>query len=87
MAALSGSPEALADFLAAVRLPDGVDLLGPVPEQQRPGLEGPRERYLVRAPRAGGVELAHALAAVQGVRSAKKVAEHVRVQLDPLELV
>jgi hypothetical protein len=24
---------------------------------------------------------------VQGVRSAKKVAEHVRVQLDPLELV
>ena len=29
----------------------------------------------------------HALTEVQGVRSAKKVAEHVRVQLDPLDLV
>ena len=34
-----------------------------------------------------GVRLAHALAEVQGVRSARKVAEHVRVQLDPLDLV
>ena len=60
---------------------------GPVPEPPRPGQEGERERYLVRVPRAEGLALAHALTEVQGVRSAKKVAEHVRVQLDPLDLV
>jgi primosomal protein N' (replication factor Y) len=86
MAALSASPAALADFLGALRLPDGADLLGPVPEPARPGQEGERERYLVRVPRGEGLALARALAQVQGVRSARKVAEHVRVQLDPLDL-
>ncbi|MCF6745257.1 primosomal protein N' [Blastococcus sp. KM273128] len=87
MASLVGSPAALAEFLAAARLPAGADLLGPVPERPRPGQEGERERYLVRVPRTEGAALAHALAEVQGVRSAKKVPEHVRVQLDPLDLV
>jgi primosomal protein N' (replication factor Y) len=87
MAALSGSPAALAEFLAAARLPADADLLGPVPEQPRPGQEGERERYLVRVPRGEGAALATALAEVQGVRSARKAGEHVRVQLDPLELV
>jgi primosomal protein N' (replication factor Y) len=82
-----GFPAALAEFLAAARLPAGADLLGPVPEQPRPGQEGVRERYLVRTSRAEGAALAQALAEVQGVRSAKKVAEHVRVQLDPIEIV
>jgi primosomal protein N' (replication factor Y) len=89
MAALSASPAALAEFLAALRLPDGADVLGPVPEPHRPGQQddGDRERYLVRVPRTQALALAHALAEVQGVRSAKKAAEHVRVQLDPPELV
>ncbi|WP_345771776.1 primosomal protein N' [Geodermatophilus sabuli] len=87
IAALSGSPAALAEFLATARLPADADLLGPVPEPPRPGQEGDRERYLVRVPRSEGVALAGALAGVQGVRSAKKVPEHVRVQLDPLALV
>ena len=87
IASLAGSPEALAEFLAAARLPDDADLLGPVPEPPRPGQDGERERYLVRVPRGEGLALATALAEVQGVRSAKKVPEHVRVQLDPLELV
>ncbi|WP_208383859.1 primosomal protein N' [Modestobacter marinus] len=86
MASLSASPGALADFLAALRLPEGADVLGPVPEPPRPGQEGERERYLVRVRRSDGVALARALHDVQGVRSAKKVTEHVRVQLDPLEL-
>ena len=51
------------------------------------GQEGERERYLLRAPRGDGAALAHALAEVQGVRSARKASEHVRVQLDPLDLV
>ena len=87
IASLAGSPAALAEFLEALRQPEGADLLGPVPEPPRPGQEGERERYLVRVPRAGGLALAHALTEDQGVRSAKKVAEHVRVQLDPLDLV
>ncbi|MGY2076657.1 primosomal protein N' [Blastococcus sp. SYSU DS0828] len=87
MASLVGSPAALGDFLAAARLPADADLLGPVPEPPRQGQEGERERYLVRVPRTEGAALAHALAEVQGVRSARKVPEHVRVQLDPLTLV
>jgi len=87
IASLAASPAALADFLEALRLPDDADLLGPVPEPPRPGQEGERERYLVRVPRTDGPALAQALSEVQGVRSAKKVAEHVRVQLDPLDLV
>jgi primosomal protein N' (replication factor Y) len=87
MASLSGSPSALAEFLAAARFPAAADLLGPVPEAPRPGQEGERERFLVRVPRGEGLALATALAEVQGVRSARKVPEHVRVQLDPLDLV
>ena len=58
-----------------------------MPEPSRPGQEDERERYLVRVPRGEGAALARALAQVQGVRSAKKAPEHVRVQLDPLDLV
>ncbi|MGY1642953.1 primosomal protein N' [Geodermatophilus sp. SYSU D00703] len=87
MAALSGTAQALAEFLETARLPADADLLGPVPEPPRPGQDGDRERFLVRVPRTEGVALAHALAEVQGVRSAKKAPEHVRVQLDPLDLV
>ena len=86
MAAVSASPAALAEFLEALRLPEHADVLGPVPEPPRPGAEGERERYLVRVPRTSGVALARALHDVQGVRSARKASEHVRVQLDPLDL-
>jgi primosomal protein N' (replication factor Y) len=86
IAALSASPAALGDFLDALRLPPGADVLGPVPEPPRPGADGERERYLVRVPRTEGVALARALHDVQGVRSARKAPEHVRVELDPLDL-
>jgi len=85
MAALSGSPAALAEFLELLRPPPGAEVLGPVPEPARPGHEA-GERFLVRAARADGVALARALADVQGVRSARKTPEHVRVQLDPDQL-
>jgi primosomal protein N' (replication factor Y) len=58
-----------------------------VPEPPRGNQDGDRERYLIRVPRSQGLGLAQALTEVQGVRSAKKVPEHVRVQLDPLDLV
>jgi primosomal protein N' (replication factor Y) len=46
----------------------------------------PLERALVRVAPAHGPALSAALRAAQGVRSARKVDEQVRVQLDPLEL-
>jgi primosomal protein N' (replication factor Y) (superfamily II helicase) len=51
---------------------------------------GPRPepvRYLVRAPRSEGTELALALRAGQAARSAAKEPGAVRVQLDPAELI
>jgi primosomal protein N' (replication factor Y) len=79
MASVQGAPAAVAEFLAA--LPDAArsDLLGPVP-----AADG-QERLLLRAPRARGPQLAAALKAAQGVRSARK-GEAVRVELDPREL-
>jgi primosomal protein N' (replication factor Y) len=81
MASLTGSPAAVADLLAVARLPDDADLLGPVP------LPDGQERMLVRVRRSGGLALAGALHQAQGVRSARKAAEAVRVQIDPLDLL
>ena len=44
-------------------------------------------RAFVRVRRALGADLARALQAAQGVRSSRKAAGPVRVQMDPLELV
>ena len=80
-AAITGVPAAVADVLAAARLPLTAELLGPVP------VDASRERMLVRVPRADGAALARALHGAQGVRSARKVADPARVQLDPHDLV
>ena len=83
MAALDGVPAALAALLASVRLPEGTEVLGPVDSAAAPhGAQG-WERLLLRAPRNQGHALARALAAGQGVRSAHKEADTVRVQVDP----
>jgi primosomal protein N' (replication factor Y) (superfamily II helicase) len=53
-------------------------------------LDGARDqqvRVLVRVPRSASMPLAAALQAAQGVRSARKDAGAVRVQLDPAELI
>jgi primosomal protein N' (replication factor Y) len=84
MASLTGTPTAVRELLAATRLPDGAEILGPVPAPERDG--DTQERALVRVARPAGLALAQALKAAQGVRSARKAAETVRVQLDPLEL-
>ncbi|MBV9163103.1 MAG: primosomal protein N' [Pseudonocardiales bacterium] len=80
MAALDGAPATL----AGLDLPHWVELLGPVPVPGQP--EGERERLLVRVPRAQGSALANALAAVQAGRSARKLPDPLRIELDPLEL-
>ncbi|MBO2452456.1 primosomal protein N' [Actinomadura barringtoniae] len=110
MASLTATPAAIRELLADARLPEGAEVLGPVPvstpwnaqaaddsasgEVGSGGAGGrpssgnrPKERALVRVPRSGAAELARALKEAQGVRSARKVEEYVRVQIDPLELL
>jgi primosomal protein N' (replication factor Y) len=81
MASLTGPPAGLADLVGAADLPGSADLLGPVPVGD--GVE----RLLVRVPRADGAALAAALHAAAAVRSARKAADPVRVQIDPWELL
>jgi primosomal protein N' (replication factor Y) len=81
MASLQGPPLALLEFLASAELPEGTQELGPLEIG-----EG-QERMLLRVKRSEAAALAHALHAAAGVRSAKKAADTVRVQLDPLELL
>jgi primosomal protein N' (replication factor Y) len=66
--------------------PPGVEVLGPVELDPEPGADpaaAPRERALVRVPRAQGRSLATALAAVAAQRSARKAPDPVRIRLDP----
>ncbi|HEU5159827.1 MAG TPA: primosomal protein N' [Streptosporangiaceae bacterium] len=83
IASLTGPPAAVRELIEAARLPDGAEVLGPVPLRG----EESTERALVRVPRPAGGALARALKAAQGVRSARKSAETVRVEIDPLELI
>ena len=56
-------------------------------EQELDGVNDQQVRVLVRVPRSASMPLAAALQAAQGVRSARKDAGAVRVQLDPAELI
>ncbi|HET8682076.1 MAG TPA: primosomal protein N' [Micromonosporaceae bacterium] len=100
MASLTGPRDAVADLLAVARLPDGAQLLGPIPVPLRgggrgdgggtapdPEPAGPVERVLVRVNRSAAPALAAALHAAVAVRSARKAPDPVRVQLDPLDLL
>ncbi|HEY4008337.1 MAG TPA: primosomal protein N' [Pseudonocardia sp.] len=85
MASVDGAPSAVAELLGAARLPESAEVLGPV--ELEPAASGePRERALVRVPRAEARELAAALAAAKATRTARKAADPVRVQLDPREI-
>ncbi|MGZ4597964.1 MAG: hypothetical protein ACXV3V_13665, partial [Actinomycetes bacterium] len=86
MASLTGAGDVLRQFLDAAHLPASAELLGPVPAAARTRGEPDGERLLVRVPRAHGRDLAAALHAAAGVRSAHKDAGSVRVQIDPLEI-
>jgi primosomal protein N' (replication factor Y) len=81
MASVTGSPEAVSDLLATARLPDGAEVLGPVPAGDTD------ERLLVRVPRSRAAELARALHDGAALRAARKAREAVRLQVDPLNLI
>ncbi|MFE0106003.1 primosomal protein N' [Streptomyces sp. NPDC059009] len=102
MAAVSGSGQALAEFLAGVELPADAEVLGPVPVSvpgaregaargRRAGaapVEEPGERVLIRVPPGSGAALAAALKTAQAARMARARGgvEPVRVRVDPLDI-
>jgi primosomal protein N' (replication factor Y) len=83
MAAVDGSPTAVADLVDELNLPASADVLGPVPL----GRDEENERVLLRVPRRDGRDLAAALRAAVAVRTARKEPDQVRVRLDPVELL
>jgi primosomal protein N' (replication factor Y) len=88
MASVTGAPEAVESLLAALQLPAGAELLGPIPGTDGRNSSGPPTiRYLVRVPRNLGPELAAALRDGQASRSAAKEQGSVRVQVDPTVLI
>ena len=89
MASVTGTPEAVAEFVGAARLPGQAQVLGPVPVEAaaRPAdRDQTQERALIRIGRGEGLDLARALHAAQATRSARKDGGPVRVQLDPAEV-
>jgi primosomal protein N' (replication factor Y) (superfamily II helicase) len=95
MASVTGTPEAVAEFVGAAALPAQAEVLGPVPVEpppgrypgQDPGVRAePQERALIRIGRRDGLALARALHTAQATRTARKDAGVVRVQLDPAEV-
>ena len=93
VAAVTGTRDAVAAFLARVRVPAGGTVLGPVAVDAAPGPAGAAAsleqpvRALVRVPTAAGAELAATLAASAAVRSARREGGTVRVQVDPREML
>ncbi len=94
MASVTGTPDAVAEFIGAAGLPAQAEVLGPVPVEPaaRPAGQDqaapaePQERALIRIGRRDGLALARALHAAQATRSARKDSGAIRVQLDPAEV-
>lgn len=86
MAELTGPPPAVTAMLELARLPDGTQTLGPievVPRSGTPSKDAPAVQMLLRAPRDRAADLASALHAAAAVRSARRDAGAVRVQVNP----
>ncbi|MYV43540.1 primosome assembly protein PriA, partial [Streptomyces sp. SID1328] len=96
MAAVSGTAEAVAEFLAAVDSPPDAEVLGPVPlpstlpgRPRRPGAPPPGEQWeraLIRVPPGSGSALAAALKTARAARLARGSGEPVRVRIDPPDI-
>jgi primosomal protein N' (replication factor Y) len=86
IAELTAPYSALDEFMKALTLPEGTEILGPTP---LPAGGEPGEAYhriLIRCPHAGGRKLSETLTATQGVRSARKAPVYVRIRIDPVDL-
>ncbi|MDQ6935393.1 MAG: primosome assembly protein PriA, partial [Actinomycetota bacterium] len=83
VATLVGAGDQLEAALAALELPPGAEVLGPVAANA--SADDPELRYVVRVPRTTGAQLSAALSRMQAGRSARKL-PHVRVEVDPPSL-
>jgi primosomal protein N' (replication factor Y) (superfamily II helicase) len=96
MAAVSGTPEAVARLLAMAELPPDAEVLGPVPlpvtEPGRPRRTGSPpvgeqwERALVRVPPGSGAALASALRTAQVLRLTRREGPPVHIRVDPPDI-
>ncbi len=80
MASLTGSPAGVGELIDAARLPPDAETIGSVPVGEQ------AVRVLIRVPRRLGPQLGSALKAGAAARSARKAADSVRVEVDPVEL-
>jgi primosomal protein N' (replication factor Y) len=89
LATISGPDADVTAALAALRLPPGAEVLGPVPvsapARATDDRDEPAVRAVLRVPRGAGPALSRALVELQGVRDARKLPP-VRVQVDPVAL-
>ncbi|MEU6583797.1 primosomal protein N' [Nocardia sp. NPDC046763] len=92
-AAIDGTSDSIAELLGEAKLPDGVEILGPVPlppGARKPFSSGDSpaevERMILRADRATGSALSRALTAAQAVRSTHRSDAPLRVQIDPIDI-
>ncbi|MFI9310522.1 primosomal protein N' [Streptomyces triculaminicus] len=96
MAAVSGPPAAVAELIGMADLPDGAEVLGPVPlpeplpgRPRRAGDPPPGERWeraLIRVRPGQGAALAAGLKAAQAIRLARRDGEPVRLRVDPPDI-
>ncbi|MEV6769061.1 primosomal protein N' [Nocardia sp. NPDC051030] len=93
LAAIDGTTDSINELLIEAKLPDIVEVLGPVPlppGARKPfsGGDSPAEveRMILRVDRAHGAGLSRALAAAQAVRSTHKSDAPLRVQIDPIDI-
>ncbi|MEC3918123.1 primosomal protein N' [Nocardia sp. CDC160] len=92
-AAIDGTTESIAELLGEAKLPDDVEILGPVPlppGARKPFSSGDSpaevERMILRADRSSGAALSRALTAAQAVRSTHRSDAPLRVQIDPIDI-
>ncbi|TCN58021.1 replication restart DNA helicase PriA [Rhodococcus sp. SMB37] len=91
MAAIDGGSAAVAELIEATHLPEGAEVLGPVPlppGQRLPfSADDPEpddvHRMLIRVARTRGRELGLALRQAQATRTARRASGPLRVQMDP----
>jgi primosomal protein N' (replication factor Y) len=80
---LTGPADAVNELLALATLPAQTEVLGPV---ALTGAAAPAFRAVLRVTRNHGAALSAALHGAAGVRSARKSAGAVRIQVDPAEI-
>lgn len=93
LAAVDGTTATIDELLGAATLPDGVEVLGPVPLP--PGARTPFtgdaapaeiERMILRIERRAGSALSRSLAAALAIRSSHRSDGPLRVQIDPVDI-